>query len=133
MRIASVVGDRSEVLRYGINGLVATAVHFAVLTINVDVLLIPSAALANTIAACFGVTASFIGSRYFVFRKRSGPLLRQAAQFSGLYVLIAALHGTVLFFWTDLYHLDYRTGFVLATVIQVMCSYWGNKMVVFKS
>ncbi len=60
-------------------------------------------------------------------------MLRQAAQFSGLYVLIAALHGTVLFFWTDLYDLDYRTGFVLATVIQVMCSYWGNKMVVFKS
>ncbi len=122
----------SEILRYGLNGLVATGVHYGVLTFNLKVLGFTSAGLANGIAALFGITCSFFGSRYFVFRKTDVPVLAQALKFSGLYGLIALLHASVLLVWTDWLAFDYRIGFLLATGVQVTLSYLGNKKLVFR-
>lgn len=120
-----------QVLRYAINGLVATAVHFSVLQINLKLLGIPSAGLANFIAAFFGITVSFIGSRYYVFHGHQQSMLLQASKFGALYAAIACLHGLVLYVWSDLQGWDYRIGFLLATVLQVSLSYLGNKLLVF--
>jgi putative flippase GtrA len=121
-----------QVVRYAINGLAATAVHFSVLQINLKLLGIPSAGIANFIAAFFGISVSFIGSRYYVFHGRQQPILRQASKFGVLYAAIACLHGLLLYAWTDLQGWDYRLGFLLATVLQVSLSYWGNKIMIFK-
>lgn len=121
----------AELARFGINGLIATAIHYAVLTFNIRVLCIPSAGLANFVAAWFGITASFIGSRFFVFPRSEAPLLRQAMRFLALYLSIACLHGLLLFVWTDVFLLNYTAGFALATVLQTMLSYLGNKLLVF--
>jgi putative flippase GtrA len=120
-----------EIARYVANGLAATAVHFAVLVLGLKVLLIPSAGLANLVAAVFGISVSFLGGRYFVFRRRDQPMGAQAARFALLYVFMALVHGLVLAVWTDWWALDYRWGFVLATGMQVAASYWGNKRLVF--
>ena len=122
-----------EIIRYGINGLAATAVHYGVLTFNLKAIEISSAGLANLIAAVFGIGASFLGSRYFVFATKDEPILKQAIKFSGLYGAIALLHGLVLLIWTDRHGLDYRLGFLIATVIQVLLSYLGNKFLVFRA
>ena len=121
-----------EILRYALNGLVATAVHYGVLVFNLQVLELPSAGLSNLIAALFGVGVSFIGSRYFVFPAVDGSMLSQAFKFSGLYGAIALLHGLVLLAWSDWLGMDYRWGFLIATVLQVSLSYIGNKYLVFK-
>ncbi|EKE01577.1 MAG: GtrA family protein [uncultured bacterium] len=121
-----------QVVRYAVNGLAATAIHFGVLQINLKLVGVTSAGLANFIAAFFGIAASFIGSRYYVFHGHQQPILRQASKFGLLYAVIACLHGLVLYAWTDLQGWDYRVGFLLATVLQVSLSYWGNKHLVFK-
>lgn len=121
-----------EVLRYAINGFVATAVHFAVLAFNLHVLHFSSAGLANLTASLFGISASFVGSRYFVFPRTGEPIVAEALRFIGLYGAIALLHGAVLLVWSDYFGLDYRAGFLLATVLQVSLSYLGNKFLVFK-
>lgn len=118
--------------RYIVNGLFATAVHFAVLTFNLKVLGFASAGLANMLAAVFGITASFAGSRVYVFRGSQEPLFRQIYRFLLLYVSIALLHGALLYAWTDVMSLNYAAGFAIATVMQVIFSYWGNKALVFK-
>lgn len=122
-----------EIVRYIINGVAATAVHFSALYIGLNLLHLPSAGFANLVAALFGIFASFLGSRYFVFPKTGEGILRQACKFSGLYGAIALLHGLVLFVWTDQLGFDYRIGFLLATVLQVSLSYVGNKFLVFKA
>ena len=61
-------GGVAEILRYGINGLVATAVHYTVLRFQLAVLCVHSAGVANFVAAFFGIATSFVGSRYFVFQ-----------------------------------------------------------------
>jgi putative flippase GtrA len=123
----------AEAIRYVANGVVATAVHFGVLSFNLAVLNFSSAGLANLIAAIFGIATSFLGNRYFVFRRYDENILRQVIKFSGLYASIAVLHGVLLLTWTDWLGMDYRVGFLIATAFQVSLSYLGNKALVFKT
>jgi putative flippase GtrA len=125
-------GVGGQLVRYLINGVVATAVHYGVLLFNIEVLHIPLAAIANAIAAVFGIAASFIGSRYFVFRGQQGSLVKQGALFVLLYVLIAALHAGIMYLWADWLGYDYRIGFLLATGVQMAFSFVANKFVVFR-
>ena len=121
-----------QAVRYVINGLVATAVHYGVLRFNIEVLHVPLAAMANAIAAVFGITVSFLGSRYFVFHGRQGSLARQGSLFLLIYAAIAVLHALVMYVWADRWGLDYRAGFVLATGMQMAVSFVANKFLVFK-
>jgi len=121
-----------QVVRYIINGLVATAVHFSVLRFCLEVLHVPLAGEANAIAACFGITVSFLGSRYFVFKGQEGSVVKQGTLFLGVYAVIALMHATVMYIWTDRMGFDYRIGFVLATCMQMAFSFVANKLLVFK-
>jgi putative flippase GtrA len=103
-----------------------------VLTFNLKVLGWGSAGIANLVAAVFGIAASFLGSRYFVFQGSTEPLFKQVYRFIFLYAAIALLHGALMYVWADHYDLNYVAGFVVATGMQVLCSYWGNKRMVFK-
>lgn len=121
-----------EFARYVINGLVATIIHYGVFVLNLEWLGFRSAGAANFVAAIFGITASFFGSRCYVFRSRSANVWQQALGFGGLYGAIAALHGAILLLWTDWRGFDHRIGFLIATALQVSLSYLGNKYLVFK-
>lgn len=127
------VGSRVwiEALRYVVNGLVATAVHFAVLVTCIELIGVTSAGLASLVASLFGIAVSFAGNRYYVFRSHTERLTSQAARFVTLYAAIATLHAGLLFVWTDLWGLDYRIGFLVALVTQVILGFWGNKSLIF--
>lgn len=120
------------IFRYILNGLFATSIHYIALTINIEIYDMKSAGIANFIAAIFGISVSFLGNRYYVFRSRNKPLVYQSIMFFGLYILISLIHGAVLYLWSDLHGFDYRLGFIIATVIQFIMSYFGNKLLVFR-
>ena len=123
----------TELSRYGINGFVATVIHFVVLTFNLQFLEVNSAGLASMFSAIIGITSSFLGSRYFVFKSTGEQVASQFMKFSGMYIAIALLHVAVLAVWTDWNGLDYRIGFIIATLLQVTLSYLGNKFMVFRA
>lgn len=127
----SAFDPRLEFFRYILNGLVATGVHFFALAAGLEWIGIPSAGLANFFAAAFGITVSFLGSRYFVFPRSGVAITTQGPRFLLLYVGIALLHAVLLFLWTDKLGFDYRFGFALAIILQVIGSYFGNKYFVF--
>jgi putative flippase GtrA len=124
--------DRGHALRFTLNGLVATAAHFSVLTLLIEVGGLPSAGLANLLAATVGVSMSFLGNRHFVFRAGEQPWKEQALRFAVLYAFTTLMHGGVLFGWTDVLGRDYRAGFLLATGLQFAASYVGNRWLVFR-
>lgn len=124
---------RAELFRYLANGALATAVHFAVLVLNVEILAFSSIGAANFIAAIFGSAAAFIGNRYFVFRALEASVGQHLVKFTGLYLLMASFHGVALFIWTDLCHWSYTLGFLVATSIQITLGFLGNKLWVFRS
>ncbi len=121
----------TELLKYVINGLIATIVHYGVLTFNIKVIGITSVGIANLIAACFGICTSFFGNRYFVFQRNDSEIFSQALKFSYLYGGIALIHGSILLVWSDRFGYDYRVGFLIATFFQFVLSYIGNKKMVF--
>lgn len=121
-----------ELLRYVLVGATATAVHFATLTAGVRLLEIRPIGVANFIAAIAGSTCAFIGNRYFVFPGAALPMRAQFARFAALYLAAALFHGSFLYVWSDRVGLDYRAGFVLATAIQVVAVYLGNRTMVFR-
>lgn len=123
----------TEIFRYVINGLVATVVHYGVLVVNLNVIGFKSAGLANFFAAIVGITTSFLGNRYFVFNHKKVSIAQQALTFSSLYGAIAVLHGFFIWLWTDWQGLDFRIGFFLATFVQVLISYLGNKFFIFRA
>lgn len=120
-----------ELIRYILNGLFATGVHYSILTLNLQVLEFTYAGVANLIAGAFGISTSFLGNRYFVFKKTDQSFTQQAWKFCILYLVIALVHGAILFVWSDLFGRDYRIGFLIATAIQFLASYVGNKLLVF--
>lgn len=121
-----------EIFRYVVNGLFATAVHYAVLDLNMTILGFRSAGFGNFVAAIVGIFVSFLGSYYYVFDTKQARILPQLVKFAGLYGAIAVLHGAALWLWSDRFGLDYRTGFLTATALQVALSYLGNKHIVFR-
>ncbi len=122
----------AQVFKYIVNGLAATGIHFSVLVFCLEVLHWQTAGLANLVASIFGITASFIGSRYFVFSGSSVAARSQVVRFIVLYAMLAAMHGFVMYLWADVAKLNYVFGFVIATGLQVLSSYFGNKLLVFK-
>ncbi len=124
--------DLHQLARFVVNGLAATAVHFGTLTFLVEVVHVGSKGLANSIAAVFGILASFLGNRYFVFASKTGSLRRELLRFSALYAALALLSGVLMALWADVLAFDYRIGFVVISSIQLVFSFLGNRMLVFK-
>jgi len=119
-------------VRYIINGVIATTIHYVIFLFLYNVVEIGSAGLANFIAAIFGVMASFLGNRYFVFKSVEQKIVGQAILFYVLYGVIAVAHGLTMYFWVDILKFNQHVGFLLASIIQFAASFFGNKVLVFK-
>ena len=122
----------NTVFRYVVNGALATVVHYVVLYVNIEVIRFDSVGISNFLAAFCGIFVSFVGNRVFVFCNKKDNLVNQIRSFALLYFSIALLHGVFLHIWSDLYNMDYRVGFILATIMQALLSYIGNKKIVFR-
>ena len=123
---------RHQPIRYVLNGLAATCVSYAVLNACIHLAHVPSAGMANFIAAIAGITASFLGNRHFVFPGSTESVWHQLARFWALYAVLALMQATVMFLWSDVAKLDYHVGFLIGTFLQMVCSYFGGKFWVFK-
>jgi putative flippase GtrA len=122
-----------RVMRYALNGLLATGVHYLTLTVMIGPLGVRPVGLANLMAAIIGIAASFVGNRRFVFKAVESPVKRQAVHFAVLYAILAVIHSACMYLWCDILNRDYQTGFLLATGLQFLFSYIFNSRVVFRN
>jgi len=125
--------NQQEIVRYIINGLIATTIHFSILFFNIEIVEMTSAGLANFIAAFFGIISSFVGNKYYVYKNKAGNIINHMIKFFFLYITIAILHGLILYIWTDIYSFNWSIGFIIATGVQMTFSYIGNKIWVFNN
>ena len=124
--------DMRRPARYVVNGIVATGVHFLVLSFCLELLHLRSAGVSNFVAAVTGIATSFLGSRYFVFAATATSIWTQLGRFWVLYAILAGAQGLILYFWSDIGGLDYRIGFIIGTAVQVIGSYLGGIHWVFR-
>lgn len=125
-------GEAAQIIRFGVNGLGATAIHYGIFAMCIVFLHFSSAGMANFVASFFGITASFIGNRYFVFPTKAGDFNAQLTKFATLYGAIALFHGLMLFVWTDVFHLNYNFGFIIALIFQFIVGYIFSKYIIFR-
>jgi putative flippase GtrA len=114
------------------NGSFATIIHYAVLNYMVEVFQIGSAGVSSLVSSIIASFVSFIGNKYIVFRIHYDPPILQATRFTALYLIMAVFHGIFLHTWADLLGWDYRYGFLLAVIVQIVGGFLGNKYFVFK-
>jgi putative flippase GtrA len=120
-----------EIARYIVNGVAATGVHYFVFVAISNILAPGSAGIANFLASFFGISVSFLGSRYFVFRNWRAPIVTQFIRFGALYAAIAVLSGLTLYVWSDVMSLNKTIGFLIGVFLQVVFSYVGGRRLVF--
>jgi len=123
----------ARLLRYVFNGLLATGVHYLVLSVLINPLAVRPIGLANLVAAITGTVASFIGNRQFVFKAVNAPVQKQAIHFALLYAILAIIHSACMYLWCDILNRDYQVGFLLATGLQFLLSYIFNSSLVFRN
>jgi putative flippase GtrA len=121
-----------EILRYAVNGLICTLIHFGVLTFNIKFLEFESTGLANIIASVIGISSSYLGNKYFVFQGSKTLKSLLFPKFFLTYSLIALFHGLSLYVWSDICKLDYKLGFVMAVIIQFVLGFLLSKFIIFK-
>ncbi len=123
--------ETGRILRFMLNGLVATAVHYAVLVGLVEGVGMASAAFANVLAAICGTAISYAGNRNFVMRSRASHY-RAGPRFLAGYAVVISLHGGAMALWADIGGLDYQVGFLLFTGLAAMLTYLLNRLFVFR-
>lgn len=117
-------------LRFILNGLLATCVHYGALSVLIEIIQLSSAGIANGIASLFGIATSYLGNRSYVFRTKR-TMQQTLPRFMILYAAVAFLHTTVLVLWTDVARLPYTFGFLIATGGAVLVTFLGNASIVF--
>ena len=120
-----------QTVRYFFNGVIATSAHYLSLLSCLELFNIQSAGLANFFSSIIGITFSFFGNRYFVFKSTHASILNQIQKFLPLYYCLSITQGGILYLWTDIYNLNYNFGFCICILFQVIVGYLGGKFFVF--
>ena len=122
--------EAGRIVRFILNGLFATVVHYGVLAGLIEGAGLASAAIANALAAVCGIAVSYAGNRTFVLRSRA-PHRRAGTRFLACYAAVVSLHGGAMALWADIGGLDYRIGFLLFTGLAAVLTYLLNRFFVF--
>lgn len=121
-----------QFLRFLIVGITATGAHYAVLKLTISYAQPTYSASANICASIVGISIAFIGNRTFTFRS-SGIVTQEIRAFIILYIVAALVHTGVIFLLADWGSVSVNIAFLVATTVQILLTFLGNKHLVFKS
>jgi len=119
-----------SLFRFAMNGLVATGVHYLVMLIAIQILHITMYSLAYAFAFFFGVTASFLGNKYFVFRRKQSQSY-QFFKFITLYIVLLLFTSITMWAVSDYAGFHYDIGFMVAAILQFIGGYLGSRYLIF--
>lgn len=122
----------TEILRFGVVGLAATAIHYAILRLAVDTLEIPPS-LANGSAFLCAVCVTYLGQSLWVFRRHSQHGAAQMLRFIvslgfGFFANVAIMALSV-----HALGLEYQNGFLLSLFLVPVLSFVINRFWVFNT
>jgi putative flippase GtrA len=126
------IRSNARVLRFGIVGVAATAVHVGTVVVLVESGLQPNPLLANLIAFSLAVFVSYFGHNLWTFRARERNL-PQFLRFLVTTVVALGLNQLILYIVVRLLHWDYRIGLLLVTVLVPLFVYTLARLWVFRS
>jgi putative flippase GtrA len=121
-----------EIIRFGVVGLTATAMHYLTLILMVELLAIPPT-LANGLAFLCALFITYLGQSLWVFQERSQHSITQMLRFtvslgvgllSNMAIMAVSMHALGL---------GYQNGFLLSLLLVPVLSFMINRFWVFNS
>jgi putative flippase GtrA len=123
---------KKEALKFLLNGLISTLIHYVILVVAIEILGVVSIVLANMMAGATAVLYSFVGNKYYVFKSHDEVLYFQAFKFLIVYTLLIILHTIAMFVLTNKMSVSYHISFIMVSSLFAMASFFLNKIVVFR-
>lgn len=121
----------AEIARFGLVGIIATAVHFSVLTLAVERFSIPPST-ANGVAFLCALSISYLGQSRWVFHIRSRHGTVQVLRFSISLGIGFLANILVMAYSIRVLSLSYKVGFLISLIVVPLLSFFINKLWVFK-
>jgi putative flippase GtrA len=118
-------------LRYVLNGVAATLVHYLTLRVLIQLLPGTDVGLCNMGASVAGITASFLGNRHLVFAQTQKWVGKQLAQFLVLYGVLASIQGALMHGLVASWGLNITLAFLICTAFQFVAGFSVNKYFIF--
>ena len=119
-----------SIVRFTINGLVATVVHYLAMVFAIYFLGITWFSVAYAFAFLFAVVTSFWGNKRFVFQHHQVQDF-QFVKFVTLYLGLLFMTSLTMWAVSDYGGLHYNTGFIIAVTLQFIGGYLGNRYLIF--
>jgi putative flippase GtrA len=121
----------AEMIRYGLVGLVNTAVCLSAIFVSMHVIGLPYA-LANAIGYALGLIASFLLNRRFTFRSSRRIFSREPLLFLAVFGVSYAVQMGALVLFVEQLRMNQSFAQVCAMVVYTACGYTGNKFITFR-
>lgn len=124
-----------NLLKYSVNGLFATLMHYLALIILIEFFKIKYIGIGNIFASIVGIIFSFFGNKYLVFHMNSNrrQTIKKFVEFSASYIVIAIIGAAIFFLLTDIFRFNYHYGFFLIIIIQFILGYLTSSNLIFKN
>jgi len=119
-----------QIGRFAIVGVIATAVHYAILIALVEIGHVKPV-IATTLGYCVGVVTSYALNRRFTFTDSAAPVATSFAKFVALYGIGAVLNGFIMSAVMAL-GAPYLLAQVVATGLVLIWNFLGARFVVFR-
>ncbi|HYD87855.1 MAG TPA: GtrA family protein [Vitreimonas sp.] len=119
-----------QIGRFAVVGVIATAVHYAVMVALVEIGRVTPVA-ATTIGYGFGIVVSYTLNRRFTFQARGTPVAKSFAKFVVLYGVGAFLNGAIVGGLIAV-GAHYLLAQVVATGLVLVWNFLGARYVVFR-
>lgn len=119
-----------QIGRFALVGVVATAVHYAILVALVEIGHV-APVIATTIGYCAGIVVSYTLNRRFTFQDTSAPVASSFAKFVVLYGVGALLNGAIVATLIAA-NASYLLAQIVATGIVLFWNFLGARFVAFR-
>lgn len=120
----------TEILRFGIVGLAATATHYVILRLAVETLAVPPTP-ANGLAFLCALSVTYLGQSLWVFQERSQHGTAQMLRFTVSILIGLSANMAIMALSVHALGLTYQGGFLLGLFLVPILSFVVNRFWVF--
>lgn len=120
----------TEILRFGIVGLAATATHYVILRLAVETLAVPPTP-ANGLAFLCALSVTYLGQSLWVFQERSRHGTAQMLRFTVSILIGLFANMAIMALSVHALGLTYQGGFLLGLFLVPILSFVVNRLWVF--
>ncbi len=124
--------DIKEITLYIIFGILTTAVNIAVFFLLYDVVH-SGLIIANITAWLLSVSFAYITNRIFVFKVKSGDVLKEMVMFFAARIFSLVIDTGIIYIGIDIMHLDALAVKIFSNIIVIILNYALSKFIIFKA